>query len=282
MIGALVQLNCPAVTRNAAPVDRENLDEMRSFWFGFGLYKAGLASRALEFWRLYPATAGVFRSRAEISYQGGSFGAVRRYLDLALEIEPNNFQTHLVRGQLLKRIDPLAAAESLEQAIRIDPQNVQGYLALGELKKEQGDFQTAMRLCSQVIDQAPQNQIAWQCLGEAGFYAQDWAAAERAFQARLSQSPSSAEGLYWLGRTYRYTGQPEKAIPLLIESIEAGGATGPFIPFAWFELGSAYASQGSTGLAIAAFEEVLRIAPDFVYRDELNAQLSDLYSQDRE
>lgn len=276
MLGAIAQLDCQGTVHRFAKVPDETLTDMEVFWSGYTLERSGEHVKAVQRWQRRPAIGNYFMSLALYNHQQNKTEVIPSLTALAVMVKPQDWTLYLQRGQLLMSESPTLAIQAFRKVIELTPDQAPGYVNLGVLYTQQGEFAAASGLCHTATELEPENLRAWQCLGEAAFYAGDWAVAEQAFVKKLDVASDDPQTLFWLGRTYRYMDQNAQAVKLLQRVIQATPGNDSLVTFAWYELGYAFSNQGQRAEAIHAFQQVQEINPDFAYIDNVLIELSRL------
>jgi tetratricopeptide (TPR) repeat protein len=276
MSGAIAQLDCREAFHRFAKVPDETLTDIEVFWSGYTLERSGEHVKAVQRWQRRPAIGNYFMSLARYNHQQNNTEVIPSLTALAVMVKPQDWTLHLQRGQLVMSESPKLAIQAFRQVIELAPDQAPGYVNLGILYTQQGEFAAASALCHTATELEPENLRAWQCLGEAAFYAGDWAVAEQAFVKKLDVASDDPQTLFWLGRTYRYMDQNAQAVKSLQQVIQATPGNDSLITFAWYELGYAFGNQGQREEAIHAFQQVQEINPDFAYIDNVLIELSRL------
>ena len=134
----------------------------------------------------------------------------------------------------------------------------------------------AISVCRTATEIEPSSGDAWQCLGEAAFYAEDWETAEWALTTRLTIEPNQPMALFVLGRVYRYDGRNELAAYWLQEAIIAAQGQNSIAALAWYELGYIYKQGEQNEAALQAFKQVNELNPEFTYINDVLYQIENL------
>lgn len=194
---------------------------------------------------------------------------------------------------------PDEAIAAYEQAIKIDPTYAWPYHNLGLLHEERADYESAINAYQQAIehhtDQA-QKAILWDRLGNVYRLRNEPQPAIEAYQEAAGFDPRYAAPWYSLGNVYAMLAQDQEAIAAYRRAIELNPAEAwPYHHLAlvyenrqayppaaalyrqaidrhrtdsdravsWDSLGNVYSSWGQYPQAIQAFEEAVRLNPQF-------------------
>ncbi|MGE5717253.1 MAG: tetratricopeptide repeat protein, partial [Acidobacteriota bacterium] len=177
--------------------------------------------------------------------------------DKALLLQPDYAAAMIGRGDAEKALGRMAEAEdSYQRAIHLQPGNWSAYNNLGRLYMLQARYEKAAEAFSRVTEVSPDNSRAFFNLGAAFFYLQrpddaraafersirlvpsgfaysnlgtlefsvgKYAAAAKAFEEAVKQSPSDYQLWFNLGDAYRWSPhQRERAVPAYERAIELG------------------------------------------------------------
>jgi tetratricopeptide (TPR) repeat protein len=93
-------------------------------------------------------------------------------------------------------------------------------------------------------------------LGHALRMRGDWSQATDRYEAAHRMAPENTEVAFYLGMSYRQTGQPEKAVAMLEEGLEHLPTNRPgFVSDYFVQLGLAHRDGGSDAKAVKAFQQ---------------------------
>jgi tetratricopeptide (TPR) repeat protein len=134
------------------------------------------------------------------------FDASRRYLDLALAIEPKLWRAHYYRSKINRAADfARPAAENLTEAILADRTKPAPYVGLGELYRRWDYTDQAiavMSLGTQALPAAPETSDVFYVLGMAYDDKHDYKKAIEAFTRALELNPDNYKAAFQRGQGY--------------------------------------------------------------------------------
>ncbi len=206
---------------------------------------------------------------AEAQFEGGDFAKAEQSYKSALEIDPKSASAEVGLAQTLLRQDRLADAEPhFRRAAELDPAYKSALLELAERYQKAGRNEEAIALYREFPDDVAVRERLGELLLEAGRPADAIPHLEWAVQ----KSPTSANRLA-LAQAYRKNKQPEKAIPLLEQAVQAASDdTGLRMAY-----GRELRDQRRYSDAAAQFARVAQAKPDSVEAwNELSAMLISL------
>jgi tetratricopeptide (TPR) repeat protein len=146
-------------------------------------------------------------------------------------------------------------------------------LSLAAEAGKKGDYRLAVKILGELISEIDAPPEAWLLLGRSLHALNDHSRALAAFYDYLRLRPKSAEGYFFIGRTYLAIGMPYKAVPFLRKALEAGkNRSGEFASKARALLGIAYLKSKHSQKAVETLQEAVGAAPDDkrIYRAYLN------------
>jgi len=134
--------------------------------------------------------------------------------------------------------ESIAAAR---EAIRIDPRLMIAYANLAGVQLyQQGDVNSAMATCRQMLQVDPRNWWAQDCVGWAFFGKGDWAQAQTAFEKAVAFNPRSTLSRFRLAHAHRLQGHYDQAIQALEPILKLD----PSDTSTWCDLGVVYEAMG--------------------------------------
>lgn len=231
---------------------------------------------------------------ARLRLAQGNREAAVHLVDRVLERDPNNWEAHLVRGQvLLAQGDAMGALGELQQArprkpdaelqvwlgkafeatgetdtarahyaraVELAPDMIEARVAYGALLAERGAAKAALEQLGPALegDAHPRAQLA------AGMAYRDlgqFDKAARAFRKASKLDPSLREASFWEGRLYAERNKNKAAVGALSRAVQGAPDDAPWLPLAYRLLGRAHAENGQRALARKAYERFLQLAP---------------------
>ncbi|HEX8154067.1 MAG TPA: tetratricopeptide repeat protein, partial [Thermoanaerobaculia bacterium] len=172
------------------------------------------------------------------------------------------------------------ALEPIEQAFAknetVDPIHGRAYANLGAIYLKQRQFQPAADAYGKALRLDPKNPSISYNLGFIYFSTNRFEEAEKAYQSALALDPALPLAYLHLGRIAYRRGDHARAVQMLTEGKSRFEGANKID--ALHTLGRAELGRNNRGAASAAFEEVLRDAPNDV---EALVQLGRIYRQER-
>lgn len=136
------------------------------------LFNKGLAMAAMDkytdadtiFGQLIRRNSGMdiaYFGRANVNIAAGDTVAATRWLEKGIEINPNDFNAHIMRYQIaIGRNDNDAALAAIDKAIQLSPRNTDLYIARANLRYTTDDYFGAMADYTYALDLDPGNDRA--------------------------------------------------------------------------------------------------------------------------
>ena len=168
--------------------------------------------------------------------------------------------------------DSLRAFGEFVEAGPADPRSRTASYRVGELSYLTGNLAAARRsLEAFTADRSahPALETAWTYLGDVCFALNDMAAARSAYDRSLADHPRGRladRARYGLARTLSALGDRDRALRLLRELVQKGGAE--WVDRAWFQIGTIELAAGRPAEAVEAFETLERTVPDTALKGE--------------
>lgn len=279
--GLLVRMDCKIILDMSTALNsRPQLSDTDIFWLGYAFAQVDQDEMAIHTWR--QSSAGIGNYLVELAWEKWPEDNKRAkdIIDLAVATDPKKLSLWLSRGNLLKEKYPKLAVSSFLKVIELQPENSQGYLSLGIFRRTEGFYTESAEWCRKATIIEPDSLQAWQCVGRSSFYDHNWEQAKQAFTMMLSLAPDDPYALFFLGRTYRYEGQPIMAYQYLDNAVELAEEQDKISikAFALYELGYAQKEMGQPDKAVEAFVQVLEVMPEFLYAEDTKGQIIQLQS----
>jgi len=272
-LGTLVPVIGLVQIGDAAMADRYAYLPLIGVFVMIAFGSADLANQArLGWWPAIPAAvvlvALVFVTHRQIGYWRSSYDLWSH----ALAVTENNFiaEDNLGGALILEGKEEEAHAH-FEAAARINPRDPLSHLNLGtyaqthhQLQEAIADYQAAIDLTS---DQGLQAQ-AYANRGAAQRELGDDDAARKSYDQSLRLNPNQFNAWLGLGLLAEKQGKLAEAISDLSRAVELRPT-----PRAYYELGRTLALAGRSAEALDAYEQALKIAPDFAEAQQAAAAL---------
>lgn len=138
----------------------------------------------------------------------------------ALEHNPEYIEAYLGLGRVTTGLRDYAnAAQIYHLARELDPHNEHVALQLAKLRFIEGNYEAAITLFQQVLDQNPYAIAAYNGLGLCYANTGEYGKAYLTYQQALEREPASTTIRNSLGTLYMEQGEPEKAIRQFQESL---------------------------------------------------------------
>jgi tetratricopeptide (TPR) repeat protein len=160
---------------------------------------------------------------------------------------------------LLAQQKPAAAREAFEKSLTISADYAPAVESLVDLDLSQQQYDQARARIAKLIGNVPKLATPWVSRGQIALAQKDFASAEQDFLKAISLDSKLERARLWLAQLYMDTNRPERAVETLTSYIE-NNKTVP----ALIQLGQIQQGLKQFEKARNAYEELLRIAPDFV------------------
>lgn len=147
----------------------------------------------------------------------------KRHLQTAT-INPRDADAHVQLGLLYnQRRQSAKAFEHFTKAAEIDPAEPDANYELGKMARKSGDLQTALNHFAVVLEHNDKFSLSevWREIGATYLDAKMLSEAKNALETFIDRRPVDPEGLYYLGRVFKETGDTTKAAELFQEAIES-------------------------------------------------------------
>lgn len=215
--------------------------------------------------------ADAIRDLGKEYFNFGRYSNALRELLKAEKMNPGDYLIHNYLGltyQKKKRYDD--AVRHFKRAIKLNPDYGPAANNLGSVYLEMEDWDAAIATITPLVEESRYEiyltpHLAQLNLGSAYFQKKEYGRAETYFREALQHYLDGfTKDIHYfkiaigLSRTFRASGRASEAIPILQDAIE----TVPTMPVLHYELGKAYQETGDTARAVAAFSEVVAMAPD--------------------
>lgn len=218
------------------------------------------AYRQIERYR--PQEAGIYTMMANFAAQAGDIPSARRYVDRALQQNPNDISA-LELGQSLwtQKKEEQQRLKYLRPLVQRQPDNIDHRVALVEVLIRELSYEEARPHVEHILKLNPHNAQAYairgflQIVGNTSPKAMAQAEADLRYSLKLD--PKNPFTLFQLARLYKRQGKLDSAIALL----EQAGRLGPDQFNIFYELALAYEQKGDRQRATQArqhFETIRR------------------------
>ena len=227
-------------------------------FLGIAYYKTGDVSEAIQVLKSasvhFPSDAKVWMWLGVSQLAAEKYDDAAKSLDKAGALDPGDVDILYHRG----RAHMLVSKEIFTQMYAKAPKSWRVHQVLAQSFEEQDKPEDAAREYQKAIALAPQEPGLHESLGDMEWMLDHLDQARDAYEAEKQLDPYSASVLYKLGALYVVEEHPEKAVPLLQESLKRN----PRQYQANFWLGRAAESSGQTEEAIRQFEIAAKANPD--------------------
>jgi Tfp pilus assembly protein PilF len=191
----------------------------------FGRFLSFFASPFVLFWLYYllrpdfSSFTGGLRSRQNF----------RRALE-ASTVNPRDSDAHYQLGLIYQqRRNYAEAIARFQKAVEIDPNEPDAHYQLGRIAREQGRHEDALRsftACAKLDDKHCSSEV-WRDLGASNFELGNTDLALAQLEKYVNRREYDAEGLYWLGQTYKRLGRGFDAREVFERAVEAARTAAP-------------------------------------------------------
>ncbi len=223
--------------------------------------------------------ANHFYGRA-ILLNGGNIADAIRYLQKAVDNDPNRAEYHLYVGWAANLSGDAAKAErELAKALALDSSLAEAYWQDGVRLQKVGATRDAMKQLLTALDKRPSLYEAYATLGLCYEDQNDWRSAEESWKRAIAKDDKVADWHYRLGKIYDKKNDTAGAIKEYERALELA-ATRESAP-GWLadthlHLAEAYKGKDKVK-AVEHAEEFLRLAPaDSAYRSDAEAIIAQL------
>jgi tetratricopeptide (TPR) repeat protein len=201
----------------------------------------------------------VLNQIARIHLEDGSFMGAKRAVERSLLLEPNFWETRLLKaGILLAEGDGPKAAVEFEEAINLNPFHPDAYNQLARIYRTRGDLSSAQATYQRLLDRNPGEPQTANNLANLLLEQGKVAPALRLAREAYAGTPKNLAVLDTLGWALEQAGQPVDAEPFLREAV-AGYPDHPEVLFHW---AVNLASRGASSEAEITLRRVVTLAGD--------------------
>jgi tetratricopeptide (TPR) repeat protein len=139
---------------------------------------------------LYPQWARPLHERARLYRGAGFYDDALEDIDLALQLDPNNYWIIVDRAQVLMDMNrKQVALEAFTRAIEIEPETFYSYVFSAGIKDETGDYAGAERDYAKLASLRPDYYFAFEAIGILNMKNKQWLKARDAFLEAYKQAP---------------------------------------------------------------------------------------------
>ncbi|MEI8293575.1 MAG: tetratricopeptide repeat protein [bacterium] len=219
-------------------------------------------NKAMEMpWSL-PLTLGALTARANAKAESGDVAGSEKDYARAIELDPENPATYIVRAHVrLSRGDLDGAERDVKKAYLLSPDNASCFLLRGGIKAQKGDNAGAIVDYGRAIEINPKDATAYINRGMARTYTKDWKGAASDAEKVISLKPEYADlaqAYFLLGVAIEGGSQDrEKSAEQYRRAIQIN----PRHDMAYWKLGFTKTLGGDRAGAILEFNKALEINP---------------------
>jgi hypothetical protein len=210
--------------------------------FGIGYFPAAISTIAgslgftlgmYAFHYISPWLFSPFILFYAISYFGGEVRGVgtayrqrqnfKRFLHNAT-VNPKDADAHVQLGLIyLQRRQEAKAIDHFKKAIEIDPAEIDANYELGKLARERGELQDALDHFAVVLEQDDKHSLSevWREVGATYLAAGMFNEARERLETFTERRAYDPEGLYYLGKALKASGEPERAREAFEKAVES-------------------------------------------------------------
>ncbi|MCK6586809.1 MAG: zinc-ribbon domain-containing protein [Polyangiaceae bacterium] len=225
------------------------------------------------------AEANHFLGRA-LLMKGTADAEAMRFLERAIEIDPNRAEYHLYVGWAANESGQHArAADALKKALDLDRELADAYWQRGVLLQKQGAIVDALADLQTALAKRPSRFEAYATMAACFQDQGRWSEAEEAWRRAIAGNDKVPEWHYRLGRAYVIRGNRPGALAELERAVELAEASARGRP-AWlfdahFLLAETMRASGNRDKAIEHYKKYLETAPvDNAYRPDAERALA--------
>jgi tetratricopeptide (TPR) repeat protein len=160
--------------------------------------------------QLLPTSFELLQGLGSAEYHLGRFAEAEPDLLHALALKPRP-QTYGLLGEVYLAQNDARAIEALEKCVTLDPADDKGWEELSRELARRKEYDHAVEIFKQRVEQNPQNLLARLLLGEAYFNKSSYADALEQFHKALELEHNVARTYYSLGLVYKTMGTTEEA-----------------------------------------------------------------------
>ena len=190
----------------------------------------------------------------------GSFDESLKYLNKAIELDPNYSEALINRGLIyLNKKDKANALTDLEKAHKLKPHiNQIWHLVLG-LKMEVNDFENTISLAAEMVKLDPVDEKIFATIAICYQHLHNYDDAVVFYKKAISINPDYAEVYYNMGLALQEQGRLEDAIHAFTKAL----AINPDNPKAYSNRGLALQKQDKLDDAIEDYTKAISMKPDY-------------------
>jgi tetratricopeptide (TPR) repeat protein len=208
--------------------------------------------------------------------QGQPTQALEAFLKAAV-MDPSDAEPLFFSGQLYASTGNWAeASKQFERVLRVNPRFPKAHVALGKVALSRGDGRRAIEEAQLERLINPDMPDSYLLSGEAYFNMKQYSNCASEYQKAISKHGQTAITLVKMARCYRLTGALDSAQSLLREAtaIESGN------PDIYKEQGAIFHTKALADEAIGAYDTYLRLAPNAIDRNEVEARIRKIQAGD--
>jgi len=216
------------------------------------------------------------KSLAVLNFLGMSQQAQGKLIEAAgnfrkmLVIDSNIAEIHFNLGAIQTQLnDKKAAISSYRKALQLKPEFTMAHFNLGALLQQQGLLPDAAKHYQQTVAQQPGFYEAWVNWGAVLQLQGDLKTAEQCYSKALMLN-ADASGYFNLGTTLYGLGEHPKAIQAFQDALRLN----PQFAEAWNGLGETFRDQGNMDEALRCYREAIKVEPN---HSRANYNLGEFY-----
>ena len=197
-------------------------------------------ARAME---LNPDFEPAYVAQGKLLYRMDNFDGAKRYLDMAVEFSPSDYEPHMLLGQAYlaeRSISMVAEAKAeFQQALDLDPSLLWAHFYLAKVYVDLGQYDRAKRELEDGLEMRPNVAHFLSLLGEVQRKLGHPELSVQLNRQALQADPTMTPAYYYMGLAYMDLKKQDEAIAALENSLKS-----PYVaPEMYLTLGSLYARK---------------------------------------
>ncbi|MDJ0553842.1 MAG: tetratricopeptide repeat protein [Microcoleaceae cyanobacterium MO_207.B10] len=143
--------------------------------------------------QLQPKNIAGYHNLALVEAKLGNIESALEIYQTAISLNQNNANIYVGFGNFYVNFwqDFQAALTNYERALDLDSKSVYAHLGKTKVLIELGRFEDAKKLCSNLIEQFPQEPNLWKCLGRIAQQQQEWDIALKIYKTAINNFPKN-------------------------------------------------------------------------------------------
>jgi len=228
-------------------------------------------TQALALLAQYPKSLGLLNLLGMSQQAQGKLRDAAASFRKMLSLDPNVAEIHFNLGAINTELGDLKAALACyRKALQLKPQLTVAHFNLGTLLQQQSQWSDAAKHYRQAVDQQPGFYQAWANWGTVLQQRGDLQGAEQCYRQALTIQ-TDAQGHFNLGTVLYGQGEHHAAIAAFEQALRLD----PQFADAWNDLGETYRDQGNMEDAVRCYREALKADPKHA---RANYNLAESYS----